>query len=228
MSSPRLPPRDVAPSAELRARVMAAVAGEPVPARPEGERRRAAVAIGAGAALVVGSLAAARPSLAGRPTAYVGALLAAWALVGVIATWAATTRGRSMLGRSPGWRLAVALGTPLALVVTSMAAAAVWPSPALELPPAAHAICFAMTFGLAVGPLVLLLVLHGATDPVRPGLTASSLAAAAGAWGAVAITLHCGVATPEHVLLGHVLPVALLAAAGVATGRFVAVRVENG
>ena len=226
--SPRPPTRDVAPSALLRARLMAAVDGEPVPARPVGEKRRAILAIGVGAALLFGSLAAARPSLTGRPAAYVTTLIAAWALVGVVATWAAATRGRSMLGRPAGWRLGVAVGTPLALVATSMAVALAWPAPALDVPAAVHGICFAMTVGLAVGPLVLLLVLHGATDPVRPGLTASSLAAAAGAWGAVAIALHCPVATSEHVLLGHVLPVAILAAVGIAAGRFVAVRAENG
>jgi hypothetical protein len=208
--------------------VLAAAANEPVPARQEGARRRAALAVGAGLALVVGSIAASRPSVAGRPVAYVAAIVAAWAVVGAIATWAAATRGRSMLGRPPGWRIAVAAGTPLALVATSMAAAFVWPSPIEDVPAAAHGVCFAMTLGLAAGPLVLLVALHGATDAVRPGLTASALAAAAGAWGAVAIALHCGVAAPAHVLLGHVLPVVLLAVAGIAAGRFVAVRAENG
>ena len=226
--SERPPRRDVTPDPGLRARLLASVREEPVPTRRQGVRRRALVAAGAGAALLVASLAAARPSTGGRPLGYVVTLLAAWAAVGAAATWAAATRGGSMLGRPVGWRLGVAVGTPPALVATSMAAALVWPAPVEDVPAAAHGICFAMTSGLAVGPLVLLLAVHGATDAIRPGLTASALAAAAGAWGAVAIALHCGVAAAEHVLIGHVLPVALLAAAGIVAGRFVAVRAENG
>jgi Negative regulator of sigma F len=213
------------PIADVRARVLAAVEREPVVARATGARRRVALAIGAVVLLAAGSLAVAQPGLRGRPLAYVVALASSWMLVGVGATWASVTRGRSMLGRPAAWRLAVAVATPLALLVASWVAGAVWPPAYGDVARASHAVCFAMTIGLALGPLALFLVLRGATDPVSPHLTAASLAAAAGAWGALGIALHCGIAAPSHVILGHVLPVALLAAfAGLAAGRFVALR----
>jgi len=222
------PSGDVSPDPWVRTRLMAEVRREPVPARGAGVRRRARFAAAAAGALAVGSLAAARPSLAGRPAASVAALVAAWVAVGAAATWASSTRGGSMLGRPVGWRLAVAAGTPLVLTATWAVVSLVWPAPPEEVPAAAHAVCFAMTLGLSVGPLFALFAVHGSTETVRPGLTAASLAAAAGAWGAVGIALHCGVAAPAHVLLGHLLPAALLAAAGVAAGRVVAVRARNG
>jgi Negative regulator of sigma F len=204
---------------------MAAVQGDPVVARATGVRRRVALASSAVVLLVGGSLAVAPPGLGGRPLAYVAALGAAWLLVGLAATWASVTRGRSMLGRPAGWSVAVAVATPLALLVSSWVAGAVWPPAYGDVAPASHAVCFAMTLGLALGPLALLLGLRGATDPVTPRLTAASIAAAAGAWAALVIELHCGIAAPSHVMLGHVLPVALLTAlAGLAVGRFVALR----
>ena len=40
--------------------------------------------------------------------------------------------------------------------------------------------------------------------------------AAAGAWAAVMVELWCLLALPEHILVGHVLPLVALAAAGAA------------
>jgi hypothetical protein len=46
------------------------------------------------------------------------------------------------------------------------------------------------------------------------------MGAAAGAWGAVTIELHCGHAAPDHVLAGHLLPVALITLLGVLVGHW--------
>ncbi len=220
---------DVCPSADLRARVMAAVEREPVGSRSVGIRRRLVFAIISATVLVALSLAMVHPGLGGRPIAYVVALGVAWAFVAASATWAGTTRGRSMLGRSLAWRIGVVLWTPLALLAVALVVGSAWsPTPRNDAGLGAHLVCLGMTTALALGPLGVLLALHGATDPIGPRLTGAAIAAAAGAWGAVAIALHCPVTTLSHVIFGHILPVVLVALVGLAAGRVVAVRPENG
>jgi hypothetical protein len=52
-------------------------------------------------------------------------------------------------------------------------------------------------------------------------VTGAALGVAAGAWGAVLIDLHCEMTDPLHVLLGHMLPVVLLAITGTLVARSV-------
>jgi hypothetical protein len=60
---------------------------------------------------------------------------------------------------------------------------------------------------------------------VAPRLTGAAIGAASGAWGALAIQLHCAHTSPTHVVLGHILPVVALTLVGVVLGdRVVAVR----
>lgn len=214
--------------ADVRARVMAAVEGEPVVTRAIGARRRVVLAIVAGVIFAAASFGAVRPGLGGRPPGYVGSLTLAWLLIGVAATWAGVTRGRSMLGRPVAWRVAVAVATPVALLAASLACGMVWPSAPGDDPGIGpHLVCLFTTIGLALGPFALFFALRGANDPVRPHLTGAAIAAAAGAWGALGIELHCAITVPCHVLVGHVLPVALLGVAGMTAGWFVALRPEN-
>jgi hypothetical protein len=66
-------------------------------------------------------------------------------------------------------------------------------------------------------------------DPSHPRVTGAALGAIAGACSAVFVDLWCPVAYLPHLLLGHVLPMLLLAAIGAATGEFICgVRGRNG
>jgi hypothetical protein len=219
---------DALPPADLRARVLAAARAEPVAARAGWERRVGILAV-AGAAFSVGTLwIIGGPSVDGRPVGYYATVVAVWALIGVIATWAGVSRGRSMLGRPASWRLSVAVLTPVALATGALLAGLVWPSTfsgASDL--RHHVICAGCTVLMAIGPLAAFALLRRGSDPVAPGLSGAALGAAAGAWGATCIELRCGLATVDHVLLGHVLPVAALVVLGVIVGsRFVAVRAD--
>jgi hypothetical protein len=214
------------PNDTLRARVMAAVRAEPVSPRAAGKRRLALGVLRALAVWAVVSFAIGLPGLRGRPLAYVASLAVAWFLVGAAATWAGVTRGRSMLGRTAAWRRATAVLTPLALVATSFALGAVWPE---TLTRGAgvdrHLLCVVGTAGFALAPLRLFVNMWRESDPVAPRLTGAAIAAAAGAWGALAIELHCRFTSTFHVVVGHVLPVMLLALIGVYLGnRFLAIR----
>jgi hypothetical protein len=89
----------------------------------------------------------------------------------------------------------------------------------------AHMVCVATTVALAAGPLLAFLQLRRGSDPESPRLTGAALGAAAGVWGDAAHVLICGYTAPAHILIGHVLPVVLLAGAGVLLGdRVVALR----
>jgi hypothetical protein len=208
------------PSDELRQRVLAAVLAEPVPPRAVGMRRRALRLARILVVWVLISLAIGLPGLRGRPLAYVSSLAVAWLLVGVAATWAGVGRGRSMLGRGAIWSSATAVLTPMALLATSLALGNLWPETLTDHAGVSrHLLCVVGTIGFALGPLGLFIAMWRESDPVGPRLTGASIAAAAGAWGALAIELHCRFTSLFHVIIGHVLPVALLALAGIAVGR---------
>jgi hypothetical protein len=214
------------PHPDLRSRVLAAAMASPVAPRTEGVRRRA-VALAAGFAVPLAiSLALGFPRAGGRPAAYVATLAASWLGVGLAATWAGVSRGRSMLGRRAAWRLLVAALTPAALFATALAAALAWPSTRDDEAGAlAHVVCVAVGMICALGPLAAFAAVRRSSDPVAPRLTGAALGAASGAWGALFIELHCVHTSVGHIVLGHVLPVVLLTLVGVLIGdRVVAIR----
>jgi hypothetical protein len=218
------------PSDDLRVRVMAVVRAKPAATRAVGARRRAwlltiAAALWAGVSVAIG-----RPGLRGRPLAYVAGLAIASLLIAAAATWAGVARGRSMLGRTSAWRMAAAMLTPAMLLAASLAFGSLWPQTVTDSSElGAHLLCLAGTTAFALGPLAAFMAMRRAADPVAPRLTGAAIAAAAGAWGALGIELHCRYASPLHVVVGHVLPVALLALAGMVVGaRLLAIRAENG
>ncbi|HEX8794938.1 MAG TPA: NrsF family protein [Polyangiaceae bacterium] len=214
------------PSAELRARVLAAARAEPVPTRSAGfARRTAAVAVGVAASLLVLAYIGG-PKPDGRPMGYFVAIIALWSLVVAAATWGGVSRGRSMLGRSTAVRVVIAALTPAALVVAALAAAMLWP--AMVSDPSTmsdHLFCLGLGSLMAVGPLVAFALVRRGSDPVAPRLTGAALGAVAGAWGGLFIELRCGHASFEHVVLGHVVPVVVMTLLGaLIAGSVVSVR----
>jgi hypothetical protein len=207
------------PSAELRARVLAAASAEPVPPRGTGTRRVAIALVAGFLAPVAISLYLGWPHAGGRPVAYVAALTLAWLAVGLAATWGGVSRGQSMLGRSVSARLVVATLTPAALLATALVAALAWPQTLDDdATLGSHLVCVVFTLLCALGPLVAFAVVRRRSDPVAPRLTGAAIGAASGAWGALAIELHCGHASPTHIVLGHLLPVVMLTLVGVLVG----------
>ncbi|MFM2417634.1 MAG: Negative regulator of sigma [Pseudomonadota bacterium] len=82
-----------------------------------------------------------------------------------------------------------------------------------------HVLCAALTLGS--GGLLAwcgIRVLRHA-DPVAPSSTALVIGAAAGVLAFIAVSLQCPATEPLHGLLGHLVPVALIAAASVRFGR---------
>src|SRR5439155_555935 len=64
-------------------------------------------------------------------------------------------------------------------------------------------------------------------DPVQPATSGAAIGAACGLAAAALVDLWCPVAHLPHLLLGHLLPVALLALAGAIAGsRLLAIRFQ--
>jgi hypothetical protein len=80
--------------------------------------------------------------------------------------------------------------------------------------------CFAMS--VATGGILLfaLLLAWRRVDPMSPVATGAAFGAGAGLGSALLIDLWCPVSYLPHLLVGHVLPIAFLAAAGAAVGRW--------
>jgi hypothetical protein len=217
------------PPAELRARVLEAVRREPVPARSESRRADFKVlARGFAVASAICVAAAIRGSEARtpRPPGCILSLELLWLSLAVAATWVAVNRGKSLLGRPRSWRLGVAVLAPAAMVAAWLPVAFAWPETLRDASGfRAHMVCIVTTIALAAGPLLAFVWLRRASDPDSPRLTGAALGATAGVWGDAAHVLICGYTSPAHILIGHVLPVALLAGVGVLLGdRVVALR----
>jgi hypothetical protein len=217
------------PPVELRARVLDAIRRESAP--PRQESRRAdfwLVARGFAVASAICIVAAMRGSQAKtpRPPGCILSLELLWLSLAVAATWAGVNRGKSLLGRPRAWRLGVALLAPAAMVAAWLPVAFAWPETLRDGSGfRAHLLCVVTTMALAAGPLIAFVRVRRGSDPASPRLTGAALGAASGVWGDAAHVLICGYTAPAHILIGHVLPVVLLAAVGALLGdRVVALR----
>jgi hypothetical protein len=165
-----------------------------------------------------------------RPVGYIAGLEIAWLAVAVVVTWAGVSRGRSMLGRPEGWKAAVVVLTPLALLALWWPFAAAWPE-TLDRESGWFEVaqCLVGTGLLAIGPLLAFAYVRRGSEPLNPWLGGASLGAAAAAWGAAALVVICRHASASHMLLGHVAPVVLFTAIGAAVaGPALAVRTRSG
>jgi hypothetical protein len=219
-----------APAADLRARILEAARREPVRVRAQGVRARAIVLVAGFIAPVVLSAILGGPNAHDRPAPYEWVMAVVFALLAVGATWAGVGQGRSMLGRPTSWRVFVAALTPLALLGVTLAASMAWPETTRGHDTPANLVsCLIFTPLFALGPLVAFTLVRRGSDPIAPRLSGAALGTAAGAWGAVGITVHCSHVSVAHVAIGHILPVALLAAIGLLfCAQIVAIRTKTG
>jgi hypothetical protein len=81
--------------------------------------------------------------------------------------------------------------------------------------------CLAMTLASGSPLLFAALWLRKRTIAVHPVAGGAALGAAAGAFGGISVDLWCPLTNSPHVLVGHVLPIVVLALVGMIAGRFV-------
>ena len=210
------------PPHPLKLRVLEAVRQRPMPRRAD--RLLPVVALAVLAAVIMAAVLQWVPRLlgevggvahaAGRPAAS-----GAWILAGTIAlalgsSWFVLPFRRSMLSPARGVLLAVAIGVPLLVGAWLVLWHATYDDPFTRT----GWRCFALTGLTAPWSFAALAYASRRVEPRHPGTAGAALGAAAGAWAAVMVELWCPLSVSEHVLLGHVLPLLVLALAGSAIG----------
>lgn len=209
---------------DLQQRVFAAIAAEPSPARPAVSRMRTELL--AGAILVSLSVFIAtggiRPT--GRPAILMIATFAGAIAISAGAALLALRRGRSMLGRSAPVLVAIALATPLLLLAWKISVSALFSGMSEPWPDRVGLRCLSVALLTGAAPFAAFVQLWRHTQPAHPRLTGLALGTAAGGMTWVLVDLWCPVAYFEHLLLGHVLPIAVFAALGAAAGSLLAAR----
>jgi hypothetical protein len=212
----------------LKTRVLAAARALPSPTLHEERRRqrlRDALAV---ALALICFFAAGGVQLGARSTALVIGSSGGAVLIALVAAWLGLGRGHSMLGRPRWLLLLIVLAVPPLLFLWKLwwsarfvgGLAAVAERPGLR--------CCALSLLLALAPLGALVWARRGRDSVHPRALGAAIAVAVGALVWVAVDGWCPVGDPRHVLLGHVLPLELLALGGaILGGRLLAVRGQS-
>ena len=206
---------------ELKERILAATAMVPSSSRSVARRQRL-VLIAASLAAMVAIYLTFVLWLFGwqsipRSTTLAGGTLLGASAVAALAMTTAVGRGRSILGRSRQWLIAMTVLAPLALLVWKIGWSGIFGN--LDESPHLGYRCLLMSMTMGAVPLVLLAMTRTGDEPRHPGLLGAAMGVAVGACGWVLTDLWCPVAGPIHLLRGHLLPIMLLGILGVAIGR---------
>ncbi len=197
----------------LRKRVLAAAMETPSLTRPQG-RRLALSGVAISGTIAAGLWALAGGLTRGDPSLDSGRLAGGWALAAFALTWVVLGRGRSTLVRSPSLLSAATWASPIVLLLwvpRFSGTDAAWLTDGAE--------CFGFTLALAAAPLATFLALRRGAEPHCPGALGAGAGAMCGAWAQVFTLLWCPTRGFLHAVIGHALPLAVLAATGGLLGR---------
>ena len=206
-------------SEELKSRILHAARTVPAPTRAVESKRAVWLIGGAVLASLVAYLALGGVRLTNRPTSLVMGTVAGTATIAALAIWAALGRGRAMPGRTSDGLTAIAIASPLALFVWKIFWSAAYDHGLDPWPLRPGLRCLAMSLTLGALPLASLLFTRRGTDAVHPGRAGMGMGAALGLGVAALVDAWCPVAYVPHLLLGHILPLAVFGAAGLWFGR---------
>lgn len=204
------------PSSSLRDRILAGAAKQPSRTRAEGRRRAViAYAVAAAGSLALFQAWGGMGHSAGRPAELTYGIAAGALLLAVGGTSVAWWRGRSAVGRPAPLLLAIAALVPVAVFAWMVAFNGHYAEPFQRV----GWRCLGMTlFG---GSLLLGAAawLRNHTVAVHAPVVGAALGVTAGAWAGVLVDLWCPLTNAPHVLLGHVLPLVILAGLGGVLGQ---------
>ena len=203
-------------ASDLRARVLAAVQREPSPPRAvvvAAELRRMGLAL----LVTFGVFVSVRGVRVGdRPLSLLAITALGAAAITLVVGGVALTRGRSMLGRSRTLLWSIAVATPIALLAWKLT----WTARFDVLGPMRVGVkCLGLSLAMAASPMFVMLAGRVRSDPLHPAATGAAVGAAFGAMAWVLVDLWCPVGYLRHLLIGHVLPLALIIIAGALLGR---------
>ena len=207
------------PSEDLKIRLLREVEATPSSPRPlESKRTVWLVAITLLASFTV-FLAFGGVRITGRPPSLVIGTVVGTATIAALAIWALIGRGRAMVGRATSWLTAVAIVSPLALLLWKILWSAQYENglDAWERRPGFKCLGLGLTVG--VFPLAAILFSRRGTDAVHPGRAGMAVGIGVGLGAATLVDAWCPVAYVPHLLLGHMLPLALLGGIGFCFGK---------
>jgi len=209
------PPAEPGSAPDLKRRILAAVQAEPAPTR-NAVRRRGWVtfAICAPVALAI-FVQAGGVRAYDRPALLVALTCMGWIVAASAAAALGLARRRSTVSLVT---LIVAL--PLALLVWKIGVTVPFGQQMMVPWPGRLGFrCLGLTLAMASAFLVAFVVMRRRSDPVHPGIAGAVLGITAGVAAGTFVDLWCPVAHLPHVLLGHILPLVVLALVGAWVGR---------
>ena len=205
-------------SPQTKDRVLAAARSEPSPTRPQVRRRTRALVVAAVGVAVGVFLSAGGVRRADRPLELVLLTSAGTAAIAAMAMWVGLWRGPSMLGRRRLHLLVVGITAPLMLLAWRSGVSGLFDGMTRAWPMRVGFRCLGLTLAVGIVPLLIALHARRRSDPMHPAGGGAAMGVAVGLGAALPVDLWCPVAHPQHVLLGHVVPVALLALVGAVLG----------
>src|SRR5262245_44511615 len=214
------PPPTAGIPPDMRPRVLAALRSEPAPTqRAVQQRGRMALGVCALIALAIfthfGGI-----RIYDRPGLLVVWTCLGWGVAAGVAAALGVARGRAMLGRSTASLAMLVALTPLALLAWKIGVTVPFgPQMTVPWPGRPGFRCLGLSLAMAAPLLVALLVLRRRSDPVHPAIAGAALGITAAITAGALVDLWCPVAYLPHVLLGHILPLLLVAAIGAWAGR---------
>lgn len=206
-------------SAEVRARILAAARAPSSMTRGAARRRGAlwvalAVATSVGVLWMLGGV-----RQAPRPRELVVLTTLGLALIAALVALTTLRRGRSMSGPPPWALVLTTLCGMTAMLVWKHGVSSLYDGMVAAWPERPGFRCLRLTLALGVVPLLATLLARRWTVASHPGLAGAAMGATIGLAAMVGVDLWCPVAYLPHLLLGHLLPLMVLAAAGAAVGR---------
>jgi hypothetical protein len=207
------------PSPELKARLLQAVEATPASTRGEESSRTTWLVGGALALSFAAFFAYGGVRMTGRTPSLVIGTVAGTAVIAAFAIWAMMGRGRAMGGRTSSWLTSVAIASPVALLAWKVVWSAQYEHGLDNIQGRFGFRCLGVTLTLGALPLAAMLVSRRGTDPVHPGRAGMGIGIGLGLGAATLVDAWCPVAYVPHLLLGHILPLVLLGAAGLWLGR---------
>jgi hypothetical protein len=207
------------PSEDLKARLLAATRAAPAPTRSSESKRAAVLITTAVLVSLAVFLAFGGVRITGRPAALLIGTVAGTAAIAALTIWVAVGRGGAMVGRARSWLVAAVIASPVALLAWKIYWSAQFDQGLAPWPSRLGLRCLGMSMSMGALPLVALLFTRRGTNAVHPGHAGMGIGVALGLAVTTFVDAWCPVAYVPHLLLGHILPLALLGAAGLWLGK---------
>jgi hypothetical protein len=200
-------------SPDFKSRVLASVREVPAPTRKETLQRQTwLIAAGLTGALALFFIKGG-VGLTSRPPSLIALTAVGTAIFVGVGMWLLFTRGPSGLRRPRTVLIGAAILSTVAFVTWRYGISSLY-GRAGALRGRIGLRCLALSVGTGGLMLFAALMSWRRSDPITPRATGAAFGAGAGLGSALLVDLWCPVAYVPHLLLGHVLPIAILAVAG--------------